>query len=474
MTGRGTDPGAVVPDGRSGPLRLIGLDGLRFSDDLEPRYVDHSFGYALPRTRFALVLAIVLYALFGVLDALIAQTDAAKIWLIRYAIVCPLGLFVFGLTFTRRFRSIMQPTLAGFAVVGGLSIVAMVAVTDASVGYLYYAGLLLVIPWMFTLLQLRFPWATGACLIIIAAYEAVAIWVEDTPIEILLNNNFFLLSAVVIGMIAGYTIESGTRTAFSQRRLIETQRAELADRNVRLDSALRASLDEVRRQAEELRASRVRIVVAADVERRRIERNLHDGAQQQLIALAVRLSVAESLAGPNEEQRRLLAQLKEETQEALENLRDLARGIYPPLLADHGLVSAVESQAKKASLPIHVEAVGVGRYPSEVEAAVYFSVLEALQNVAKYARATEAVVALADDGGTLGFEVRDDGIGFDPQTATHGIGLQGMLDRLQALGGSLEVRSRTGEGTTVIGTVPTGAAMAGTAERFAERERSTT
>ena len=262
---------------------------------------------AIPRARFALVLAIVLYALFGVLDALIAPTDATKIWVIRYAIVCPIGVGVLGLTFSRRFRPILQPTLAGFALIVGLGIVAMVAVTDASVGYVYYAGLLLVIPWVFTLLQLRFPYATGACLIIIAAYEVVAIWVEHTPIEILINNNFFLISAGIVGMVAGYTIEAGTRTAFVQRRLIESQRAELADRNVELDSALRASLDEVRQQAEELRASRARIVVTADVERRRIERNLHDGAQQQLIALALRLSVAESLAGPNEEQRRLSA-----------------------------------------------------------------------------------------------------------------------------------------------------------------------
>jgi hypothetical protein len=130
-------------------------------------------------------------------------------------------------------------------------------------------------------------------------------------------------------------------------------------------------------------------VVAGDVERRRLERNLHDGAQLHLLALAVKLSVAESLVGREEEQRALLATLKVEAQEALEGPRDLARSIYPPLLADHGLIAAIESQARKAPLPVDVCADGVGRYASEVEAAVYFSVLEALQNVAKYCERDE-------------------------------------------------------------------------------------
>ena len=140
-------------------------------------------------------------------------------------------------------------------------------------------------------------------------------------------------------------------------------------------------------------------------------------------------------------------------QEALEDLRDLARGIYPPLLADQGLTAALEAQARKSAVPVTVEADAIGRFPQEAEAAVYFCTLEALQNVAKYAQATSAVVRLRGDAGELRFEVQDDGLGFDPDATGYGTGVQGMADRLAALGGSLEMRSAPGEGTLVIGRI---------------------
>jgi signal transduction histidine kinase len=140
--------------------------------------------------------------------------------------------------------------------------------------------------------------------------------------------------------------------------------------------------------------------------------------------------------------------------DALENLRDLARGIYPPLLADQGLVVALEGQARKAALPVEVEEEGIGRYPQEVEAALYFCCLEALQNVAKYANASSARVRLADRDGTITFGVGDDGTGFDTEHTPLGTGLQGMKDRLEALGGSLRVESAPGAGTVVTGEIP--------------------
>jgi signal transduction histidine kinase len=430
---------------------------LRFPRDLETVYADSYLAQALPRARFAIWLAVVLFALFGILDAYIVPDEAPTIWLIRFGVVCPLGLVTIGLSFAPSFPRVMQSVLSTFAVIGGLGIVAMIAIADPPGAYQYYAGLVLVIFWIFTLLQLRFSFATAACLVIVVGYEVVAIWAADTPVEILLSNNFFFLSAAILGVAAGYTIELGKRTGFLQRRLIDRQRAELADRNAQLDSALQDSLDEVRRQAAELQASRARIVVAGDVERRRIERNLHDGAQQQLLALAVQLTVAESYVGRDEQALRdLLFQVKCGAQGALDELRDLARGIYPPLLADHGLVVALESQAEKVPLPVECRTHGVGRYASEVEAAVYFSVLEALQNVVKYANATKADVMLSGHGDRVSFEVRDDGRGFDTETVTRGIGLQSMEDRLQALGGALEVRAVPGEGTSIRGTVPSG------------------
>jgi signal transduction histidine kinase len=208
------------------------------------------------------------------------------------------------------------------------------------------------------------------------------------------------------------------------------------------------------RLIEELRGSRRRLVTAQDEERRRIERNIHDGAQQQLVALQVKQRLVSSLMGKDEERARLmLDELQTETAQALDDLRDLARGIYPPLLADQGLTAAIEAQARKSPVPVIVEPDGVGRYPQEVESAVYFSVLEAMQNVAKYANASRTVVRLRDTG-ELEFEVEDDGSGFDPDATARGSGLQGMADRLDAVGGSLEITSTIGEGTRVSGSLP--------------------
>jgi signal transduction histidine kinase len=224
--------------------------------------------------------------------------------------------------------------------------------------------------------------------------------------------------------------------------------AGLVLRNVRLTSELRARL-------EELQASRQRLVTAQDEERRRLERNLHDGAQQQLVSLAIKLRMARSISDKDSAKAdQMLADVEREAADALEDLRDLARGIYPPLLADQGLVAALSAQARKAALPVEIVSDGVGRYPQEIEAAVYFCCLEALQNAAKYARASRAVVRLAGDDQSLNFSVEDDGAGFDPATTARGTGVQNMADRVEALGGRFEIDSRPGEGTRVTAKIP--------------------
>jgi signal transduction histidine kinase len=208
---------------------------------------------------------------------------------------------------------------------------------------------------------------------------------------------------------------------------------------------------------EELRASRRRIVQAQDDRARELERNIHDGAQQQLVALSVKLRLTQQLAQRDTAQAEaMLEEIQSDLTEALEDLRDLARGIYPPLLADQGLAAALKAQARKATTPVTVEVDGVGRYPREVESAVYFSVLEALQNVSKYSGATRAEVRLSADDAALRFAVRDDGRGFDPRATPRGSGLQNIADRLAALGGASEVRSAPEEGTTVGGWAPIG------------------
>ena len=224
--------------------------------------------------------------------------------------------------------------------------------------------------------------------------------------------------------------------------------AGLVLKNVGLSADLQARL-------EELRASRQRLVSAQDLERRRLERNLHDGAQQHLVALKVKLGLAEMLLTRDPEKAKTtLEQLKGDADEALETLRDLARGIYPPLLADRGLVVALESQARKATVPVTVEAESVDRYTQDVEATVYFCVLEALQNVQKYAGASCVVVRLHGEDDALTFDVQDDGRGFDATTAKQGAGLANMHDRADALGGVVEVTSQPGTGTLIRGTLP--------------------
>ncbi len=213
---------------------------------------------------------------------------------------------------------------------------------------------------------------------------------------------------------------------------------------------------------EDLRASRQRLVAAQDEERRRLERNLHDGAQQQLVALAVRLRLARTTASKDlVEADRMLEQLEGDVTDALENLRELARGVYPPLLADQGLTAAIDAQSRRSTVPVRVEADGIGRYPQEIETAVYFCTLEALQNAAKYAEAGQITVRLVEDDGELVLSVRDDGRGFDPAATPLGAGLQNMADRLAALDGRLVVRSRAGGGTTIEGRIPVGRHLVG-------------
>ena len=206
---------------------------------------------------------------------------------------------------------------------------------------------------------------------------------------------------------------------------------------------------------EDLRASRQRLVAAQDEERRRLERNLHDGAQQDLVALAIKLRLAGAAADEDPAQaKEIIGELQADAAAALENLRDLARGIYPPLLADLGLVAALNAQARKSPVPVAVEADGVGRLPQDTEAAVYFCCLEALQNIAKYARATQASIRLQAEDAALCFTVSDDGAGYDARRTAMGSGQRNMADRLAALDGRLEVRSAPGQGTVVTARVP--------------------
>jgi signal transduction histidine kinase len=220
-------------------------------------------------------------------------------------------------------------------------------------------------------------------------------------------------------------------------------------RNARLTAELRAHLDA-------LESSRQRIVRAQDEARRKIEGELRHGAHRQLVELQALLALAQTKAVESHAVRTgaLLAQLETEADDAVDTLRGLAQGIYPPVLEAEGLAAAVTAQTATSTVPVTVHAPGLSRHAPEVEAAVYFCVLEALQNAAKYARASSVHVRLEQRDGRLRFEVGDDGVGFDPMGGHHGSGLRGITDRLDTVGGTLEVRSAPGAGTRIRGEVP--------------------
>ena len=262
-----------------------------------------------------------------------------------------------------------------------------------------------------------------------------------------------LLGLIVVERAA----RADTFTDEDDRVLTELARqAGLAFHNSQLDSALQTTLDALRKQADELRESRARIVASGDAERRRVERDLHDGAQQHLVALAINLRLARDIVAEDPDGAgEMLGQLADDVQLTIKELRELAHGIYPPLLADNGLGDALAAAASRNPLKVVVTvADDIGRYPAEVEAAIYFSCLEALQNAAKHAGDATVELRLWTESGGLLFSVTDDGPGFDPAVARRGHGFVNMADRLGAIGGTVRWDSRPGHGAAISGSVP--------------------
>lgn len=230
----------------------------------------------------------------------------------------------------------------------------------------------------------------------------------------------------------------------------------LALQNSELDNALKATLEEVQRKNAELQESRARVVASGDAERRRIERNLHDGAQQHLVALAVKLRLIQRLGeGDPAVALGMIDDARNDVLATVEEVRALAHGIYPPLLMDRGLPEALRAAAGRTPLPTNVQVDDIGRFTPDVEAAVYFCCLEAMQNAGKHAgedATVEITVVAGDDG--LHFTVSDDGAGFELPERTRGHGFVNMADRLGAIGGSVEVWSAPDAGTRITGRIP--------------------
>jgi signal transduction histidine kinase len=224
-------------------------------------------------------------------------------------------------------------------------------------------------------------------------------------------------------------------------------------------AAAAITLDDARLQTEsrerlgELRASRERLVAASDAERRRLERNLHDGAQQRLVSVALQLRMIERRVHGDPELADAIKGAGDELTTSLEELRELARGIHPAVL-NHGLKAALHSLASRASVPTAVSFQSPERLPEQVELAAYFVACEALANVAKYAHASAASVRVSRRNGTAAIEIADDGVGGADETA--GTGLQGLADRVAALDGTLRILSPLGAGTVVTAEMPCG------------------
>jgi signal transduction histidine kinase len=262
-----------------------------------------------------------------------------------------------------------------------------------------------------------------------------------------------------IGQIA-VTKPAGQPITPAEGRLLEdlASQAGIALRNVRLRLELERRLAEIAERSDQLKVSRQRLVTARDAQRRQLERDIREGAQGQLLDIGSKLGAAAACVGEDPDTAiALLDGLGEEANVALEGLRDLARGIFPPLLAEEGVRAALEAHLRKngvrATLDVSPELSGA-RFDSDTEAAIYFCCVQAIQNVARHAGHATSVVHLARSDGSIEFSVTDDGVGFDLSSTPRGMGLQIMLDRVEALGGTLEVESAPGRGTRVTGRVP--------------------
>ena len=207
----------------------------------------------------------------------------------------------------------------------------------------------------------------------------------------------------------------------------------------------------------ELRTSRARLVEASDLDRERLERELHEGVHQQLVALSIKVALARDVSEGDAPLRRRLGQLQVAIDDALDGLREVSQELVPPLLADEGLIPALRAAAVRCPLRVHVEAArDAVRPPAAIEAAVYYCCAEALQNAADHAGPnTRVSMKVATVDGNLRFSVEDDGSGFDPSTTADGRGFASMRDRVGGVGGKLTIESASGRGTLVSGAVPT-------------------
>jgi signal transduction histidine kinase len=266
----------------------------------------------------------------------------------------------------------------------------------------------------------------------------------------------------LLGILVVQERELVPLTSVEQRLFAELAgQAGLVLRGARLRAELMEQLAELSAKADELRLSLERLVDAQDAARRRLERDIHDGAQQHLVALAVNLRLAHTLASRSPDRvNLLLAEQEKAARETIQAIVDLSRGIYPRVLNDEGLAAALQAEIRNTGMPVDLAAQNAGRYSPSIEAAAYFCCLEALQNAAKHSDARSIRVDLRGDAGCLMLVVEDDGVGFDPQAVSPGAGMTNMPDRIESAGGTLIIESVPARGTRIEARLPTTAVPA--------------
>ncbi len=261
----------------------------------------------------------------------------------------------------------------------------------------------------------------------------------------------------VIGRILREPHPDGVPLHRTQQQLLDDLLASagVALQSLALTTGLHTRIEQTLQRSAELRASRQRIVATADAARRRLERDVHDGAQQHLVALAVNLSLAATVAGRDPGRAAdMIDELRSAAEAAQATLDELSRGIYPRSLVESGPAAALRAAWHSSPLPVHLHDATARRHPVEIESAAYFGCLEAVQNAVKHSAGSRVEVRLTESAGTLQVEVADDGTGFDPATVADGAGLANMRTRIESLGGALTVHSRPGCGTTVVVRIP--------------------
>ena len=284
--------------------------------------------------------------------------------------------------------------------------------------------------------------------------DAVAVPTSDSTVDVMHGGD--RVGSISVAKRSGDNVSSAERALLAD----VAAQAGIALRNVRMTLELEDRLGQIERQAEQLQRSRQRLVVARDIQRRRLEHDIREGAQQQLQLIGGRLREAGELVERDPDATvALLEQIEAETGAALERLRDLARGIFPPLLGEKGIAAALEAHMRKLGVSGELTSgLDGARLGADVEAAVYFCCVQALQNAMRHAPGSRVDVSITRDGEEILFVVRDDGTGFDPGRVPRGMGFDIMRDRVEALGGTLDIMSEPGRGTTVSGRVPVRAA----------------